>query len=176
MISAPLQVKRGQIQSQLGGEFEEPVSQLIVHHVLLRVQLGFTAHKSPQNGVQTTCGIQENIEVSGWIHHFCCKGQQVNKLGRAFMDDSPRGEEGFVQQDRGKLPVLPVVLIKARNDRLNHQMGKTVHGCRKDIGDAGVHSFIITRVGGQLPGDEVRTNNMEQVVSECENLEDRKAL
>lgn len=65
MISAPLQVKSGQIQSQLRGEFEEPISQLIVHHVLLRVQLGFTAHKPPQNGVQTTCGIQENTEVSG---------------------------------------------------------------------------------------------------------------
>lgn len=47
MISAPLQVKRGQIQSHLGGELEEPLSQLIVHHVLLRVQLGFTAHKPP---------------------------------------------------------------------------------------------------------------------------------
>lgn len=90
------------------------------------------------------------------------------------MDDSPRGEEGFVQQDRGKLLVLPVVLIKARNGRLNHQMGKTVRGCSKDIGDAGVHSFIITRVGRQLPGDEVRTNNMEQIVSECDNLKERK--
>lgn len=79
-----------------------------------------------------------------------------------------------MQQDRGKLLVLPVVLIEAKNHGLNHQMGKTVRGCSKDIGDAGVHSFIITRVGGQLPGDEVRTNNMEQIVSECENLEDRK--
>lgn len=95
-------------------------------------------------------------------------------MGRAFVDDSPRGEEGFVQQDRGKLPVLPVVLIKARNGRLNHQVGKPVRGCSKDIGDAGVHGFIITRVGGQLPGDEVRTNNMGQIVSECDNLEDRK--
>lgn len=65
MISAPLQVEGGQIQSQLGGEFEQPVPQLIVHHVLLRVQLGFTAHKPPQNGVQSTCGIRENAEVSG---------------------------------------------------------------------------------------------------------------
>lgn len=65
MISAPLQVERGQIQGQLGGEFEQPLSQLIVHHVLLRVQLGLTAHKPPQNGVQSTCGVRENAGMSG---------------------------------------------------------------------------------------------------------------
>lgn len=89
------------------------------------------------------------------------KDKLVNHQGRAFIDDPPRCEEGSVQQDRGILMVLPVVRIEARNGWLNHQMGKTVRGCSKDVGDAGVHSFIITRVGRQLPGDEVRTNNME---------------
>lgn len=65
-----------------------------------------------------------------------------------------------MQKHRGILAVLPVVLIKAKNERLNHQMSKTVRGCSKDIGDAGVHSFIVTRVGRQLLGDEVWTNNV----------------
>lgn len=85
----------------------------------------------------------------------------MNDLGHAFEDDSPRGEEGCVQRHRGKLGVVPVFLIEAKNGRLNHQMSKTVGGCRKDIGDAGVHSFIITRVRGQLLGDEVWTNNVQ---------------
>lgn len=36
--------------------------------------------------------------------------------------------------------VLPVVLVEAKNGRLNHQMSKTVRGCSKDIGHAGVRN------------------------------------
>lgn len=79
-----------------------------------------------------------------------------------------------MQQHRGILGVLPVVLIQAKNGRLNHQMSKAVRGCSKDVGDAGVHSLIVARVGRQLPGHEVWTNNVEQVVSERENLQDPK--
>ena len=51
VVSAPLEVKRGQIHSQFKGEFEEPFSQFIMHHVILRVQLGLTTHQPPQDWV-----------------------------------------------------------------------------------------------------------------------------
>lgn len=54
MVSASLHVKGGQIQRQLRGEFKQPVPQLIRHHVILCVQLGFTTYQPPQDWVQTT--------------------------------------------------------------------------------------------------------------------------
>lgn len=79
-----------------------------------------------------------------------------------------------MQHHRWVIWVLLVVLIQTGNIRLNHQVSESVRGCGKDIGDAGVHAFIIARVGRQLPGDEVRTNDVMQVVSEGDDLEDKE--
>lgn len=54
MVSASLHVEGAQIQRQLSGESEQPFSQLISHHVLLRVQLGRSADEPPHDWVQTT--------------------------------------------------------------------------------------------------------------------------
>lgn len=112
-------------------------------------------------GSNPPAGFGKMRECQGEFIISAAKDKRVNRQCRAFIDDPPWSEEGSVQQDRGILMVLPVVRIQARHGWLNHQMGKTVGGCSKDVGDAGVHRFIITRVGRQLPGDEVRTNNME---------------
>ncbi len=66
-----------------------------------------------------------------------------------------------MQQRAGVITVLLVLLVKTKHERLNHQMGKSVGSCGEHIGDAGVHVFIVTRVGGQLLGNEVWTNNVE---------------
>lgn len=53
MVSSSLHVERGQIQSQLRGEFKQPFPQLIGHHVILGVQLGLATHQTPQDWVQS---------------------------------------------------------------------------------------------------------------------------
>lgn len=53
-------------------------------------------------------------------------------------------------------------------------MGKAVGSGGEHVGDAWVHLFIITRVGGKLLGEDVWTNNVEQIVSESEHLKDKK--
>lgn len=68
MVSASLHVKRGQIQSQLRREFEEPFSQFIMHHMILCVQLGLFTHQPPNERVQTTWGIQEIFYTLSNIH------------------------------------------------------------------------------------------------------------
>lgn len=78
-----------------------------------------------------------------------------------------------MQQYAGEFLVLLVLLIKTKYERLNHQVSESVGGCSKHIGDAGVHIFIVTGVGRQLLGNEVWTNNVEQVVPESENLKDK---
>ena len=70
--------------------------------------------------------------------------------------------------------VLLVLLIKTEHEGLNHQVSESIGSCGEHIGDAGVHGFIITRVGGQLVGNDIWTNNVEQVVSESDNLKDKK--
>lgn len=53
-------------------------------------------------------------------------------------------------------------------------MGKAVGSSGEHIGDPWVHLVIITRVGAKLLGKDVRTNNVEQIVSESDNLKDKK--
>ena len=79
-----------------------------------------------------------------------------------------------MQQRAGVSTVLLVIFIKTEHKRLNHQVSKSVGSCGKHIGDSGVHVFIITRVGGKLLGNKFWTNNVEQVVSEGENLKNIK--
>lgn len=66
-----------------------------------------------------------------------------------------------MQQWAGIVTVFLVLLIKTKHKRLNHQVSESVGSCGEHIGDAGVHVFIITRVGGQLLGNEVWTNDVE---------------
>ena len=54
MVPASLQVQSSQIQRQMSGEFKQPVSRLISHHLILSVQLGLATHQPPQDWVQTT--------------------------------------------------------------------------------------------------------------------------
>lgn len=54
MVSPSLHVERGKVECQLFGEFKKSLSQLIVHHVILGVQLCPAAHQTSQDGVQTT--------------------------------------------------------------------------------------------------------------------------
>lgn len=75
-----------------------------------------------------------------------------------------------MKQWGGVIRVLLIVLIKPKHERLNHQVSKSVSSCGKHVGDAGIHIFIITRIGGKLPSNEVWTNNVEQVISESKNL------
>lgn len=92
---------------------------------------------------------------------------------RAFRNDSPRGKESSVQQYTGKVGVVPVLFIQTEHEGLDHQVSESVRSRGKHVGDCGVNRFVVARVGGQLTGNEVRTNDVEQVVSECENLERR---
>lgn len=66
-----------------------------------------------------------------------------------------------MQQWARVIRVLFVLFIQTKHKRLNHQMGKSVGSGGKHIGDAWVHMFIITRVGGQLLGNEVWTYDVE---------------
>lgn len=104
------------------------------------------------------------------IWHLQFKGPTV--LKHAFKDNSPRCEKSRVQQYGGILRVLPILLIQAENEGLNHQVSESVSSRGKHIGNAGVNGLIVSRVGGQLTGNEVWTNNVEQVVSESEDLVD----
>lgn len=90
----------------------------------------------------------------------------------AFKDHSPRGEKRCVQRYSRILWVVIVLLIQTEHEGLNHQVSKSVRSCSKHIGDAGVNGFIVSWVGGQLTGNEVWANNVEQVVSESEDLVD----
>lgn len=49
-------------------------------------------------------------------------------------------------------------------------MSKSVCSCGKHIGDAGIHIFIIARIGGQLPGHDIRAKDVPEVISECDHL------
>ena len=66
-----------------------------------------------------------------------------------------------MQQGAGKIRVFLVLLIKTKHERLNHEVTESVGSCGKHIGDRGVHVFIITRVGGQMTGYAVWTNNVK---------------
>lgn len=74
----------------------------------------------------------------------------------------------------GVCGVFNELLIQTRHNRRNHQVSKSVSSSSEHIRDAGVNTVIITRVSGQLVGYEVGTNNGSQVVSESDNLKDRK--
>lgn len=54
MVSAPLHVESSQVQRHLKRELEKPVPQLIMHHAVLRVQLGSTTNQAPQDWIQAT--------------------------------------------------------------------------------------------------------------------------
>lgn len=81
-------------------------------------------------------------------------------MGHTFKNEPPSCKEGFVQQWGGVQGVLLIRLIETEHERLNHQVSKSVGSCGKDVGDAGVHIFIITRVGGQLLSNDVWANNV----------------
>lgn len=79
-----------------------------------------------------------------------------------------------MQQYSRILRVVIVLLIQAEDEGLNHQVSKSVCSCGKHIGDAGVNRFIVSWVGGQLTGNKVWSNNVQQVVSESEDLVDEE--
>ena len=65
-----------------------------------------------------------------------------------------------MQQYAGIIRVLIVLLVKTKHERLNHKVGESVGSSSKGIGYARIHIFIVTRIGGQLTGNKVWTNNV----------------
>ena len=92
------------------------------------------------------------------------------RFGLTFEGYSPRCKHGSVQQLAGVLWVVLIIFIQAEHERLDHQVGESVGSGGEHVGDAGVHGLVVSRVSGQLPGDEVWANNVVQVVSESDDL------
>lgn len=90
-------------------------------------------------------------------------------------DDPPGGEEGLEQGDAGELRVLPVVAIQASQHRLDGQVGEAVGRRGEDVGDAGVHVGVVTRVTAQLSAHDVGSHNVGQIIPKHKHLrEDRR--
>lgn len=63
VVTPPLHVESGQIQRDVLHKLEQPLSQSIHHHVILCVQLSWTADQTPQQRVNPTCRGGESISV-----------------------------------------------------------------------------------------------------------------
>ena len=68
-----------------------------------------------------------------------------------------------------------VFLIKAKYERLDHQMAKPEGSGGEHIGDAWVHLFIKTSVGWKELVHGVWANNAGQEIPVGKNLEDKKS-
>lgn len=66
--------------------------------------------------------------------------------------------------------ILLIELIETEKDGLNCEVGKAVGGRGKDVSNAWVHVFIITRVGGQASGNRHWSDNVVQVIPEYNDL------
>lgn len=54
MISATLEVKRGEVQCQATSKLEKLIPNGIYHHVVLGVQLSWSPHQAPDQRVNAT--------------------------------------------------------------------------------------------------------------------------
>ena len=79
-----------------------------------------------------------------------------------------------MQQLGSVFGVVLVIVIQTEHERLNHQVSKSVGSCGKHIGDAGIDVLIITRVGGELPGNNFWAHNMEEVVPVGDDLKHQR--
>lgn len=75
-----------------------------------------------------------------------------------------------MQQRAGELRVLFVVLVQTENGGLDHEMSEAVGGGGKHVGDAGVQLVIVTGICGQPLSNHVWAQDVEQVVSESNDL------
>ena len=81
-----------------------------------------------------------------------------------FEYDPPGGEEGLEERHSGDLVILLVVVVQAREDRLDGQVSEAVGGGGKHIGDTGVHVRVVARVGAQRSRHGFITHDVGQVV------------
>lgn len=91
-------------------------------------------------------------------------------VGHTFENDSPGGEESLEQGDTGETRVLSIVWIQSEQNWLDGQVSKTVSGCRKHIGDAGVNIRAVAGVTSELSAHCIRTNYVRKIIPEDKNL------
>lgn len=173
VVTPTLHVQSAQIHSHVLHELEELLPQSIHHHVVLGAQLSRTSNQTTQQRVDSTWGRAKDSNRRPTERH-----ARVSTLASSpltLKDDPPGREEGLEQGHAGELVVLPVVPVQTKQDRLNGQVGEAVGRRGEDVGDAGVHVGVVTRVTAQLTAHCFSSHDVGQIIPKHKHLrEDRR--